>query len=164
MMPPATSSTGLAWVDDYLSCLDAQHERINKALAGLPLEAIDYQPLASMNTIGVLVVHTCGSARYWLGDVIAGEPAARDRDAEFATRGIPAPELATRLADNREYICKVLASLQPKHLEDIRKTPRHPDGCTVMWVLLHVLEHTALHTGHIQMLRKLWNARSTAST
>ena len=117
-----------------------------------------------MNMIGVLVVHTCGSARYWVGDVVAGEPAPRDRDAEFASQGIPAAELITRLVDNRAYIHKVLESLQPKQLEDIRKTPRHPGGCTVMWVLLHVLEHTALHAGHIQMLRKLWDERSTTST
>jgi uncharacterized damage-inducible protein DinB len=163
-MTTTPSTTGLAWISDYLSCIDAQHERMKQALTDLPLEAVDWQPLASMNTIGVLVVHTCGSARYWVGDVVAGEPVPRDRAAEFASRGIAAPELVTRLADNRDYIRKVLESLQPEQLESVRKTPRHPDGCTVMWVLLHVLEHTALHAGHIQMLRKLWDERNTAST
>ena len=36
-----------------------------------------------MNSMNVLVVHLIGAERYWIGDVIAGEPSGRDRESEF---------------------------------------------------------------------------------
>ena len=33
-------------------------------------------------------------------------------------------------------------------------SPWAPDGCTVRWVLLHLIEETARHAGHADLLRE----------
>jgi Protein of unknown function (DUF664) len=32
--------------------------------------------------------------------------------------------------------------------------PWHPEGCTVRWILLHLIEETARHAGHADLLRE----------
>ncbi|MBK8022340.1 MAG: hypothetical protein IPK19_13175 [Chloroflexi bacterium] len=44
-------------------------------------------PGEDMNSLVVLVVHTTGSARFWIGEVGVGDPAYRDRPAEFQAKG-----------------------------------------------------------------------------
>ena len=37
--------------------------------------------------------------------------------------------------------------------------PRDGKKYTVAWALGHALEHTAIHVGHIPMLKQLWKER-----
>jgi hypothetical protein len=48
--------------------------------------------------VTVLVAHTTGSARYWIGEVGLGEPSNRNRAAEFETTGLSTSELVARLS------------------------------------------------------------------
>ena len=54
-----------------------------------------------MNSLCVLVVHVCGSARFWIGDVVLGESSNRDRASEFVARGLSKDELKARFAAMR---------------------------------------------------------------
>ncbi len=134
-------------------------EAIEEAVNGVPAEDMDWKPAAEMNSLAVLLTHTAGALRYWVGDVAGGQPSARVRAQEFETRGLDAAALLGRLREALEHSNSVLAGLSVAQLGETRtggmdKTPR-----TVGWALLHALEHTALHTGHIQMTRQLWDAR-----
>lgn len=141
---------------EYLNLLQDCHKGIREALEGLPSEALDWIPGQDMNSISVLVFHTTGSVRFWIGDIAAQEPSNRDRDAEFRAHNVGMDVLKKRLADNLEYARYALDKMSLQDLETTRTRPSDGSELTVAWALLHALEHATSHLGHIQMTRQLW--------
>jgi uncharacterized damage-inducible protein DinB len=142
--------------EDYLNILGTSHSDILKALDGLPPAALDWVSGPEMNSISVLVFHLTGAERYWIGDVAAQEPSDRDRDAEFKVHDVGIDVIRKRLDDSLAYTRKTLEKLTLQDLEASRTSPRDGRKFTVAWALLHALEHTNLHLGHIQITRQLW--------
>jgi hypothetical protein len=139
------------------------HADIDRTLAGLPPEAVDWSPGPEMNSVAVLVAHTAGAERYLLGDVIAREPTGRVREAEFATAGKDLAALRDMLAEALLYSKRVLDGLTPADLDTQRVSPASGRSHSVAWALLHALDHAAEHMGHIQMTGQLWEARQARS-
>jgi uncharacterized damage-inducible protein DinB len=142
---------------DYLERLQSLHQEILEALQDLPQEALDWVPGPELNPLGVLVVHLTGAERYWIGDVVAREPSGRVREAEFQVQGLDVAALQGRLADTLAYARRVLENLTFQDLETARHAPIWGDEVSAGWALAHALEHTALHTGQIQITRQLWD-------
>jgi hypothetical protein len=132
------------------------HVDIAKAIGGLPTKALDWVPGPEMNSISVLVVHLIGAERYWIGDVAHGDDSNRVREQEFLVSGLTVDDLEHRLFAADEYIRLSMSHFSLSDLDKICKSPRNEKTFTVGWSLLHALEHTALHTGHIQLTRQLW--------
>ena len=141
---------------DYLDRLESLHNDLKGALAGMPDDGLDWAPQAGMNSLCVLVVHVAGAGRYWIGDVVAGEPSGRDRQAEFRAREIAAGALAERLDSSLAYVRGVVQGLKLNDLDKKRISPRDGREFAVGWALAHVLAHTAIHAGHAQVTRQLW--------
>lgn len=142
---------------DHLNLLKKCHTDIHKALKGLPPEALDWVPGRDMNSICVLVYHLTGAERFWIGDVAMNEPSNRDRDAEFKVRGLGEEFLSKRLDDSYAYATAALEKISLQDLEAPRITSR--GTFTVGWALLHALEHSMLHLGHLEITRQLWEQR-----
>jgi uncharacterized damage-inducible protein DinB len=142
---------------DCLNRFQELHARIEQAIEGLAPEALDWAPGPRFNSFCVLVVHLTGAERYWIGDVIAGDPSGRDRASEFEARGLDGEALQKRLRDTLGYVRSALEELQVEDLERLRISPRNGQEFTVGWALAHTLEHTAIHLGHIQLTRKVWD-------
>ena len=146
----------------YATLFDRFHElhgEIIKALDELPAEALDWQPAEEMNSISVLVVHLTGAERYWIGDVLKGEPFPRDRDAEFHVRGLNASALKQRVVDLEAYEKAAFENMRLAEMEEQRVSPREGRTYLAAWAVMHALEHTALHVGHIQIQSQLWKQR-----
>lgn len=141
---------------DYLNHLDELHTTMAKSIQGLPQEALDWKPGNETNSIAVLITHLTGAERYWIGDVVAGITTPRDRSAEFRVSGIPLETLQKRVADSTAFARQVLDSMALSALEEDRVSPRDGQKFSVSWALLHILEHTGIHLGHIQLTRQLW--------
>jgi uncharacterized damage-inducible protein DinB len=142
------------YFEDYLSNLNELHKAMLAAFQDLPPAALDWSPAADVNSINVLVTHTVGAQRFLIGEAVAGDPANRDREAEFRVRGLDAATLAQRLDDSLVYIRSALQGLALDDLgalQDFRGSKR-----SVAWILDHALKHTALHLGHIQLMRQFW--------
>ena len=144
-----------AFFADYLDRLESLHNDLKGAFAGVPDDGLDWA-LAEMNSLCVLAIHVAGAERYWIGDVIAGVPSGRDRQAEFLARRMPAAALADRLDGSLAYARGVLETLKLSYLGEKRISPRDGGEFAVGWALAHVLAHTAIHAGHAQMTRQLW--------
>lgn len=144
---------------DYFDILKTCHNDFHKALDGLPPEALDWVAGADMNSISVLVYHLTGAERYWIGDVALGESSNRDRSVEFKVRAVGMGALRQRLDDSLSYASTTLEKLTLHDLESIRTSPRDGRTFTIAWALLHALEHSNLHLGHVQMIRQLWEQR-----
>jgi len=141
---------------DFLDRLDEIHTSIEQAIQGISQEALDWSPGEGMNSITVLIIHLTGAERYWIGDVALEDPSSRDRAAEFRAGSIPLDALQARLADSSAYAQSAITKLTLADLEQERVSPRDGRKFTVAWALLHALEHSALHLGHIQITRQLW--------
>jgi uncharacterized damage-inducible protein DinB len=152
-------STMQTFFKDYLNLLQDCHNGILQAIEGLPAEALDWVPGEDMNSISVLVFHTTGSVRFWIGDIASQESSNRDRDAEFRVRGVGVDILEKRLADNLEYARGVLEKMSLQDLERTRVRPSDGREFTVAWAVMHALEHATSHLGQIQITRQLWEQK-----
>lgn len=141
---------------DCLDRLTTMHTEMEQAIAGLPPEALDWSPGPEMNSMTVLIVHTAGAERYWIGDVVGQEPSGRVRAQEFETRGTTESYLREKLKSTLAHSERILAALSLEDLAQPRYSSRHDEDFTAGWALVHALEHTAVHTGHIQLMRQLW--------
>ncbi|MBC8448027.1 MAG: DinB family protein [Chloroflexi bacterium] len=149
----------LPLLEGYLERLQALHADIGRTIEGLPQAALDWVPGPEMNSLAVLAVHVAGAERYWIGDVVGGDPSGRDRAAEFHTQGLDAAALQARLAATLAHSQAVLEKLTLADLEATVVSPRDGRGFTGAWCLAHALEHTALHLGHVQITHQLWEQR-----
>ncbi len=149
--------------ESYYERLQTLHREIGAAIADLPPEALDWQPLPAMNSLTVLVMHVAGAERYWIGDVAGQDPSGRNRPAEFESRGLDLPALQERLEQTLAHSLAVLQRLALTDLDQPRLSPRNGETFSVGWALLHALEHSAIHLGHIHAGRDLWLADAAKS-
>ena len=138
------------------------HAEVLKALDVLPAEALDWVPGPEMNSISVLVMHLTGAERYWVGDVVKGDPSFRNREAEFQTRGMDSAALKQRLTDLDAYEATALEKLRVRDLESFKVAPKDGRSVTVAWALFHAMQHTAVHVGHIEILVQQWKGKAAA--
>jgi uncharacterized damage-inducible protein DinB len=141
-----------AMLDEYA----ALHAEIVKTVNELPAEALDWVPGPDMNSLSVLTVHLTGAERYWIGDVVKGDPSGRNREAEFRVQGMTADALKQRIAELDVYEAAAFETLTVRDLEGTRLNPRDGKQVTVAWALLHPLQHTGQHVGHIEILKQQW--------
>ena len=143
----------------YAEWLHEVHAEILNDLDSLPPEALDWVPGEEMNSVSVVIVHLTGAERFYIGDLIMGDPSNRNRDDEFLVKGMNKHDLALRLNETESYIRKALEKLSQDDLEKERVDPRYGKKMTVAGALLHPLEHSSLHAGHIQITTQLWRQR-----
>lgn len=134
---------------DYLM---RQRELVLWKLDGLDDDAARSVSTSSGLTIHVLVAHLTGVERGWFNEHVAGEPEVRVRDSEFAPSDTP---LATLLGRYREQIAASDAVLAVRDLDDVSARRDH----SVRWVVLHLIEETSRHVGHLDLLAELADGR-----
>jgi len=151
----------LPFFETYFDRLQMLHADIHRVFDGLPQEAIDWSPGDGMNSLAVLVTHTAGAMRYWIGTVAGQDQSERDRDSEFRTKDDDAAALGARIDAALVHSRTILGTLTLADLDAKRIAPRDGRVYTVAWALMHALEHTAIHVGHMQMAWQLWDQRRT---
>jgi hypothetical protein len=146
----------------YQASIDKRLEQICDCLDGMTAAQLNFRPpIDGANSAWVLATHTLGNARAWVLGIACGQPAGRDRPAEFASAGDDAAALR---ADARRFsreMAAALARLSAADL-DLRLVPskelwgdNEPHEITVRDALLQVIEHASLHLGHLQVTRDL---------
>ncbi len=140
---------------DFYKLLQELHENVKDQIAGLAQNELDWSPGHGMNSIAVLAVHIAGSERFWIGDTIMREPSGRDREAEFATSGKSVQTLVDLLDASLAYTEGAFGRLDVEVLAESRISPRDGREISVARTIAHVIEHTALHLGHIQITKQL---------
>ena len=144
---------------DYLNRLEAMHDGVKEAIAGLSPEALAWVPGPEMNSFSVLVTHLAGSERFWIGDMAGQDDSGRVRAEEFAVTGLTEVELVQRLDESFAHSQQVLSNLLLTDLDKFHESPVHSESFRVSWSLMHNLEHVALHVGHMQIMRQMWDRK-----
>jgi uncharacterized damage-inducible protein DinB len=144
--------------DDLNGRFHELHSNLVNAIQDLPEEALDWIPGTDMNSIAVLIVHLTGAETYLFG-VALDEPPERDREAEFTVHDLSLKYILDRIKNAEEYIGRGLKRLTLRDLESLHISPRRGTQVSTAWCILHSMEHTATHLGHIQLTRQLWEQR-----
>ena len=146
-------------VEQYLSMMDDLRRQVAAVVEGLPAEALNWRPLRTVeehatNSLAVLAAHIAGAEHFWASEVIGGVPPTREREAEFRVLvGGPEP-LVEKLVVVGEETRRVLSSLTEADLSGSRRV--RDREVAVRWAILHIIDHTALHLGHMQLTYQLW--------
>jgi uncharacterized damage-inducible protein DinB len=123
---------------------------------------VNLRPLGpGTNAVAALIVHCCGVAEFWLGHVALGRPSDRDRASEFSTTATVADlhalvdaTLATAAAD--------LGRIEAGEGTDLGgRSSLHDGDVTDAAVVLHVLEETFQHLGHMELAADVLSARAS---
>ncbi len=149
--------------EDYLERMTKLHQNVIETIKDLLPEALDWVPVdhptSEMNSINIIVTHLAGAERYWIGDMALGDPSGRVRDDEFKVEGLAVESLIEKIDRLTEYAQAALEKIDLDDLDKVRHSQAFDQSFTVGWSLLHALEHTAVHAGHIQLTRQLWEER-----
>jgi uncharacterized damage-inducible protein DinB len=149
--------------ETLIAFLDYNRETVLTKLDGLPREALLQRVASSRTTLLGIVKHLIHVEERWFVAAIGGAPMrARnpdDRDAEWLVdEDETAADLATRyrVMWARSNEIARAASLD----EHRRRADRPGTDLTVRWILVHMLEETARHAGHADILRELIDGRT----
>lgn len=128
--------------------------KIERCLEKLTDEQIWWRANEESNSIGNLILHLSGNARQWIVCGVGGQPDHRNRDAEFAQRGVIArDELLTLLRSTLTEVETTLRTLDPSIL--LERRPIQGNDVDILEAIFHVTEHFSMHTGQIIMLTKM---------
>jgi hypothetical protein len=148
-----------------LDFLHAQRNVVLSVVAGLDEEAWHRSVVPSGWTPAGLVEHLGGAEWHWFQGVVAGkhpEPAPGDEDlppydpmAAFVTDE-PSAEIIgfyrEQCASSDAVLAVTPLSAQPRGRHGVPGQDEPPD---VRWVVLHMIEETARHAGHLDIAREL---------
>jgi len=144
-----------------LTMLTYVRETAHAKSEGLPDELAGKAPLPTspLTSIGGFVNHLRWVEHSWFETVFLGEPdrgpwTDEEPDREM-TLGAEGP-LAQVLADYREQCRRSDEIIAAHQLDDRAVRPlRDGDHATLRWIVLHMIEETARHNGHIDIMREM---------
>jgi hypothetical protein len=156
-----------------LGFLQYQRDSVLKIVEGLPEEAWQTPVVSSGWTVAGMLWHLGGVEHHWLQHVTTGvaeerpadeeageeeEEGAYDPEAAF-TCDWPSADLIANYRDECRRSDEVLTvtplSAAPRGLDfhpDLEYTKQITN---VRWIVLHVIEETAAHSGHLEIAREL---------
>jgi uncharacterized damage-inducible protein DinB len=146
-----------------IAFLDNYRETVLIKLDGLSREALVQRVASSRTTLLGIVKHLIHVEERWFDAAIGGAPMRTrnpdDRDAEWVVdEDETAEDLATRY---RVMWARSNEIARAASLDDHRRRADRPEtDLTVRWILVHMLEETARHAGHADILRELIDGRT----
>jgi hypothetical protein len=160
LAPPLTDEREL-----LLAYLTQQREGLRNASYGLSDEQAKRAPLASALSVGGLIKHLANTEKGWIDMVVhraSGTPSVQEADYGASFRLDDDESLADVLkgyedvARHTDAVILGIADLN-EAVPVPRGAPWFPadvEAWSVRWVLLHVIEETARHAGHADIIRE----------
>ncbi len=147
-------------VAHYIDRLDDLRRQISDLISLVPAEGLNWRPIEgkddhATNSLAVMAAHVAGAEHHWIAEVIGCQPVTRQRELEFKTVAENASLLVEKLNQNAGVSRQILSSLSADDLNGSREIDDRT--VSVRWAILHVIDHTALHLGHMQITYQLWN-------
>jgi uncharacterized damage-inducible protein DinB len=149
----------LSELENYLQRIEDLRRQVSELISDLPEEALNWRPIEgeedhTTNSLAALAAHIAGAEHFWIAEVIGDYSATRDRDAEFVTQAADASQLHLLLEGAGVETREVFSVLSEADLASTREARGRT--VSVRWCVLHVVDHTALHLGHMQITYQLW--------
>jgi uncharacterized damage-inducible protein DinB len=147
-----------------LAYLAQQRQGVRNAAYGLTDDQARRTPLASSLSVGGLIKHLADAERGWIDVVLQRAASSGDDGASAYLDSFslgPDESLSGVLADYDEVARETEAVMAALDLDQAVPVPRGApwfpadvEAWSVRWVLLHLIEETARHAGHADLIRE----------
>jgi uncharacterized protein DUF664 len=157
--------------EDLLAALDYQRASVRSIVEGLSEEAWHTSVVPSGWTPAGMVAHLGGAERHWTSGVILADDPGHPFDEDFddepydptapfvidwpSTKVLTYYEDQTRRTDEMLAVTALDAPPRGFHGSPEAEQPR-----TVREIVLHLIEETAAHSGHLEIARELLDGRT----
>ncbi|MGW2542352.1 DinB family protein [Kitasatospora sp. NPDC001574] len=149
-----------------LSFVAAQRGGLRRAVLGLTEEQAATRPSASALSLAELVKHAAICEREWVVGILLDRAEGRHdyRESSFAlTGGETLADWLERYAEVAAETERIIEELPNLEVDaPLPEAPWFPAGSrrTARWVLLHLIEETARHAGHADIIRESLDGRT----
>ena len=107
------------------------------------------------NSAGNLCLHLCGNLRTYVGAILGKTGYVRDRDYEFAAKGVSRSELINHINQTKVAVKSTLQKLDPAVINKEYEQQVLGYPMTTMYFLIHLTAHFEYHLGQINYHRRL---------
>lgn len=107
------------------------------------------------NSGGNLCLHLVGNLKTYVGNDLAGIAYTRNRDFEFAGKGVARADLVRQVDEIIAIVDQALASLTDNDLGRDYPSPKWLPPKTIAFGLLHLHAHLNYHLGQINYHRRI---------
>lgn len=134
-------------------------ETLKREIGAFPDEAsIWATPPGITNSAGTLALHIAGNLQHFIGAGLGKSGYVRDRDKEFAARGVPRAELLAGL-DRAGEAVRLLATANVDPNAQLPEPVGKFQFAAGDW-LIHLATHLAFHVGQVGYLRRVVTGES----
>ena len=137
--------------------LDFHRQTLLWKLSGLDEEAVRRHLVPSQTTLLGMVKHLAYVERWWFQRVFAGREVAfpwseRDPDADWRVEpGESTAEIVALYEAETAISRRIVAKAES--LDEVARLPGREQS--LRWIVVHMIEETARHVGHADILREL---------
>jgi uncharacterized damage-inducible protein DinB len=107
------------------------------------------------NSGGNLCLHLCGNLQHFIGTVLGKTSYQRNRENEFAAKGISKVELIKEIQQTRQAIKSTFENLDTSLLEKEYPIQVFDYKMTTLYFLVHLTAHLEYHLGQINYHKRL---------
>jgi len=150
--PPRLAS---AERETLTALLSYQRQSLVRKVADLDDETAARRLVPTDTTLLWLVRHLARAESLWVLERFAGEEGAPPADDVIAGDSV-----AAAVADYRAVWARVDAVVAEHSLDDLATADELQPTVNLRWILMHLLEETARHAGHADILRELIDGRT----
>jgi uncharacterized damage-inducible protein DinB len=155
---PSPVTTGVASEREVLaSFLDFHRGVVVRKVADLSISAAHARHVPSDTTLAGLLRHLAVTERQWFQQVLSGHqaPAGEGPDDPDASWSVGAQDTVADLVAAYQLECERSRAAAAAH--DLDQAVPHPalGEVSLRWIYVHMIEETARHAGHADILREL---------
>ena len=148
--------------EGLMAYLEQQRHVLRVAAHGLTDEQARATPTVSALSVGGLIKHCASVERAWMDDVLMRKRSGAEDEYESGFRLEPGETVADILALHRqaaretdEIVAGIADLGRPVPVpRDAPWFPQDVEAWSVRWVLLHLIQETARHAGHADIVRE----------
>ena len=144
--------------DTLLALLDSNRSVVQWKLDGLTLEQASRSLVPSGTSLLGLVKHLAYVERWWFDDFFAGNTVEypwfeEDPDADFRVEEGETAESVISLYT--EAVARSNELVADAQMDDLSVGSRGGEQFALRWIVAHMIEETARHAGHADIIREL---------
>jgi len=107
------------------------------------------------NSAGNLCLHLCGNLQHFFGAVLGKTGYVRNRENEFAAKGIPKTQLLAEIQNTRDAVSITLQKFDTSKVSDAYPEKVFDYRMTNMHFFVHLAAHLGYHLGQVNYHRRL---------
>lgn len=111
--------------------------------------------LGTRNSGGNLALHLIGNLRHYVGGTLGNSGYVRNRDAEFAAKGIPKSEILGDIHKTKEEVLNIINGFSEDEMSKNYPIQVFHKDMSTSFFLIHLTTHLGYHLGQINYHRRM---------